>query len=349
MLIANPIYDVVFKYLLEDSKIARVLISAIIGKEVIDIEFKPKEWTAQIDKERRVKGTEISKPYWTVYRLDFNAKIREDDGSMHLVIIEIQKAKLSGDILRFRKYLGEQYGNPENVYISSDTKTPLPIINIYFLGEGLQDIKGIPVIKVGRYYYDQSNKSKIDKKDVFIESLSHDCYIISIPDLKHRRRNVLEKLLSIFDQSNRYKGNHILNVKEEDFPLKYRHIIRRLQKAQESEKIRNTMDIEDEIIEELANRERTIAIKDKIINEKEEALKEKDVALKEKDAALKEKDAALKLKDKEKEEALKYKEEELKIEIAKNLLQILDNKTIQEKTGLSMNVINRLRKESNSN
>ena len=31
MLIANPIYDVVFKYLMEDSKIAKLVISSIIG------------------------------------------------------------------------------------------------------------------------------------------------------------------------------------------------------------------------------------------------------------------------------------------------------------------------------
>lgn len=31
MLIANPIYDVVFKYLLEDIEIARGLLTAILG------------------------------------------------------------------------------------------------------------------------------------------------------------------------------------------------------------------------------------------------------------------------------------------------------------------------------
>jgi hypothetical protein len=34
MQIANPIYDVVFKYLLEDNKIAKKLISLIIGEEI---------------------------------------------------------------------------------------------------------------------------------------------------------------------------------------------------------------------------------------------------------------------------------------------------------------------------
>ena len=33
--IANPIYDVVFKYLLDDEKVARLLLSALLGKEVL--------------------------------------------------------------------------------------------------------------------------------------------------------------------------------------------------------------------------------------------------------------------------------------------------------------------------
>ena len=43
MLIANPIYDVVFKYLLEDNKIAKLIIGKIIGEEVIELIPKPQE------------------------------------------------------------------------------------------------------------------------------------------------------------------------------------------------------------------------------------------------------------------------------------------------------------------
>ena len=34
MLIANPIYDVVFKFLMEDAKIAKLLLSSIIGENI---------------------------------------------------------------------------------------------------------------------------------------------------------------------------------------------------------------------------------------------------------------------------------------------------------------------------
>ena len=41
MWIANPIYDVVFKFLMEDNKIAKLLISKIINEEVIELIPKP--------------------------------------------------------------------------------------------------------------------------------------------------------------------------------------------------------------------------------------------------------------------------------------------------------------------
>lgn len=39
MQIANPIYDAVFKYLMEDSQIAKLLISSIIGEKVLSLDF----------------------------------------------------------------------------------------------------------------------------------------------------------------------------------------------------------------------------------------------------------------------------------------------------------------------
>jgi len=288
MLIANPIYDVVFKYLLEDSRIAKMLISAIIGEDIVEIDFRPQEYTVKITKnsEEAIEQTKEFVPSFTVYRLDFNAKIQNSDGSFKLVIIEIQKAKLSTDITRFRKYLGEQYSNQENSYEKNGKKLPLPIINIYFLGEGLKTIHGVPVIKVNRHYYDLVSGTEITQREEFIEALSHDSYVVSIPDLTEKRRNELEILLSIFDQSNRYKNDHILNVAEEDFPEKYRYIIRRLQKAQETEQIRKTMDIEDEILSELADKERDIMAKDRIIAENMKVIDEKNKTLEEKDKAL---------------------------------------------------------------
>lgn len=252
MLIANPIYDVVFKYLMEDAKVAKLLVGSIIGCEIIDLDFRPKSFTATT-----ARKTPLSEPVFTIYHLDFSAKIRTDEGEEKLVVIEVQKAKLPTDIMRFRQYLGQQYSNKNNFYKdNAQSRKALPIISIYFLGKPLDNIQGIPVIHINRKYLDAYSKTEIPQRDHFIESLSHDSYVISIEDLKERRRNELEVLLSVFDQSNRTEDHHILNVREEDFPEQYRLIIRRLQQAVELPEIRDNMEAEDTILEEFENQER---------------------------------------------------------------------------------------------
>ena len=257
MQIANPIYDVVFKYLMEDAKVAKLMISSIIGEEIETLAFLPQEFIGEIEKS---DGTKISKRKrismdpLTVYRLDFSARIKTAEGHKN-VIIELQKAKFPTDIMRFRKYLGEQFSNKENfqkVKIGNRIhKTGLPIISIYFLGHKLDYTKS-GAIKVSRQYVDLMTDKVIETKESFIESLTLDSYVIQIPYLTDKRRNDLEILLSVFDQQNNAdKDHHILNVRESEFPEKYRPIIRKLQKALEDNDVRKTMDLEDGIIDEL--------------------------------------------------------------------------------------------------
>jgi len=352
MQIANPIYDVVFKYLMEDSKIAKMLISSIIKQEIEILDFRPQEFTTQIEKKKilrkkRKKKKQIidNEPtFFTVYRLDFSAKIKTPEGDK-MVFIEIQKAKFASDIMRFRKYLGSQYGNKENYYIVEKDgrryKRACEIISIYFLGHELDNIHGVPVIKSEKKYIDVSTGKEINKKEYFIDSLNHESYTIPIPELKEKRRNELEKLLSIFDQSNRTEDHHILNVKEEDFPEEFRDFIRRLQKAANEPEIRRIMDIEDEIIEEIREfereKERELAIKDVIIDAQIKTIDEKEKAIEEKEKTIEEKEKMIEIKDKaieEKEKTIEIKDkaiEEKEKTIEENEKTIEENeKTIEE-------------------
>ena len=43
--VANPIYDVVFKYLMEDERIARTILSALLKKDIIRVEVRPHEYS----------------------------------------------------------------------------------------------------------------------------------------------------------------------------------------------------------------------------------------------------------------------------------------------------------------
>ncbi len=42
--VANPIYDSVFKYLMEDERVARTVLSALLKKDVVSVELRPHEY-----------------------------------------------------------------------------------------------------------------------------------------------------------------------------------------------------------------------------------------------------------------------------------------------------------------
>ena len=192
-IIANPIYDSVFKYLMEDNRVAKILLSALLQKEVTEVQMRQTEYT---DSNR----SKIS-----MFRLDFSAKIRERDGSEHFIMIELQKTWLETETLRFRQYLGTQYLSEENIPKSEENADgfALPMVSIYILGHKVGDLQE-PVIYVRRRYLDQeSNPIVHGVPDPFVESLTHDSVIVQIPYLKGRVRNHLERLLNLFDQDYR--------------------------------------------------------------------------------------------------------------------------------------------------
>jgi hypothetical protein len=289
--------------------VAKLLVSSIIGEDVVSLESKPQEHTREKDKAKE-KG-EISN--LTVYRLDFSAKIKLSDGQYKVIVIEMQKADLPTDIMRFRRYLGEQYIDSENRISDNEEIEAMQIYSIYFLGKEL-GIYDTPVLSISPEVKDVSTGEIVGDSSKFIDGLNHKSWIVQISCLKERRRNELEQLLSVFDQSNRTSDNHILNVSEEDFPEKFRPIIRRLKGAASDSIVKKQMKEEDEIFKYLRDaarieankllkeKDKTIEEKNKTIAESKKSLAEKDKSLAEKDNALAEKDNALAEKDKEIEE-----------------------------------------------
>ena len=303
-IIANPIYDSVFKFLLEDERAAKVLLSALLKQEVCELKMRRNEYT-------NVRQTRIS-----LFRIDFSAKIRNAAGEEHLVLIELQKTWLSTETLRFRQYLGAQYLNNENV---PEDGNPggygLPIISIYILGHKLGDLQE-PVVYVRRRYLDyENNIIEGGVPDPFIESLTHDSIIVQLPYLKGRTRNHLERILCVFDQEYRVASDdHLLKIDDEDMDKEGRLLVNRLVMAAASPEVRREMQVEDEILSEIEARDTTIMLKDKQIQEKEQVIQEKDQAIQEKDQAIQEKDQAIQEKDQaiqEKDQAIQEKEQAL--------------------------------------
>jgi hypothetical protein len=158
MLIVNPIYDVAFKALLQEERIAKFFIGTLIGENVVSVEPAPQEHVYY-------GKDDINSP--TLFRMDFVAVIRTDKGEDRRILVEMQKAGHDSDVARFRRYLGSSYAN--------DSKS-LPITTIYVLGFQLGGID-TPCLRVSRGYYDLVNQKPINEKNHFVEQLSHDCYV----------------------------------------------------------------------------------------------------------------------------------------------------------------------------
>jgi hypothetical protein len=275
MHIANPIYDAVFKFMMEDETVAKSFLSAIIEEEVVDLDFASREHTVRTPAgkpvSRKEKNDDDSGVCLTVCRYDFSARIAVPGGGFKIVLIELQKAKLASDIMRFRRYLGRSYQDADNVY--GDSRKARQIYCIFLLGYDVC-LQGQTVIRVDYTARDVTANKDLSSTNEFIQSLHHRSWIVQIGQLKQRRRNDLEKLLSVFDQDNRTKNHHILNVNEDEFPEEHARIIRRLRMACESEDVQLEMEMEDDILKELQDKERVIEEKDKALEERDKTIEE---------------------------------------------------------------------------
>ena len=175
-------------------------------------------------------------------------------------------------------------------------KFALPTVAVYLLGHCVGEFKD-PVIYAKHKVYDyEGNEILQEKLDPFVESLQHDSIIVQIPLLKGRVNNRLEKILSVFDQSQIYPDDQrMLELDENKYAddAEMAHILHRLQSAAANPDIRNRMNAEDEFFQALEDRDTTIMAKDKIIKEQDARMKEQNARMKEQNAALEEQKASL--------------------------------------------------------
>ena len=205
IIIANPIYDAVFKNLMMTSKgtnkdIASFFVGTILGEEIADIDLLPQEYTYH--SKPRKNDAEIL----TLIRLDFVATIHTKSSEYKKVLIEIQKSQKPTDLLRFRTYLGEQYKQEDTITVEGKREErALPIVVIYMLGFKLPEIEAIST-KVKRTYIDTMSDNEITSKNSFIESLTHDAYFVQVPRINRdtyvdwENCSELKKMLSLFEQ-----------------------------------------------------------------------------------------------------------------------------------------------------
>jgi len=263
--IANPIYDVVFKYLMDDERIARTILSALLKMDIVHVEMRPHEYS-------NTKRDTLS-----VFRIDFAATVRKEDGSEHLILIELQKTWLETETLRFRQYLGVHYQNPKNVVGEGHDRHALPLVAIYLLGHKVGDIEE-PVIYVQHEALDYERRPVTKGiPDPFVDSLTHDSIIVQIPRLHGQINTRLDKVLSIFDQSLKSKDNQqVLNLNDSLYKddADMEHIVHRLLMASADADVRQDMNVEDEYYSVIEKRDTEILMRDRKLAEQKVQLQQ---------------------------------------------------------------------------
>jgi hypothetical protein len=190
MLIANPIYDRVFKRLLENERIAKFFIGTLLDETVLSLSVGSQEFVYDDKASESLLGVRL-------FRLDFVAVIKTADGTKK-ILIEMQKTDHLDDLMRFRNYLAENYKREDTV---DGEKTALPITTIYILNFNLPDIESA-CIRVAREYRDLIDGGVIRQKSPFVEKLTHDCFVVQTRRIAGRYRTRLDKVLSLFEQTD---------------------------------------------------------------------------------------------------------------------------------------------------
>lgn len=261
--IANPIYDAIFKYLMEDQRIAKTVLSALLKKEVVKVEIRPHEY-ANSTKDR------IS-----MFRLDFAATIRDENGKESAILIELQKTWVETETLRFRQYLGTYYNLKDNVREENGQPYALPLVAIYILGHRVGDINE-PILYVSHGTFDYNGNAVSEGiPNTFVESITHDSIIVQIPLLNGQINNRLLKVLSVFDQSNADKHNTQLMRFDEDMykgDVELQYLLQRLERAALDARLRQDMNVEDEYYGELEKRDTQLMQREKEIAEQQQRL-----------------------------------------------------------------------------
>jgi len=247
--VCNPIYDTVFKYLVEDKRVAKVLLGGILGKNIVDVAIKSHEHIIH-------KGNDLQ-----LLRIDFAATIENADGTKETATIELQKASEPEEVMRFRQYFGIQMSSEENADVITKhhrdkEKTPYQILKprhiygIFILGHSLGKGYEYPLIKGNTVFYDEDdNVLKFETQCEFLRGMTYDLYIIQIPHLPARPRRPLEDILRAFDQRYKVKNNSkfLELTEDEDEQSGFNVLYRRLLHAASDSQLRGDLDFEDQM------------------------------------------------------------------------------------------------------
>lgn len=293
MRLFNPIYDTIFKFLMEDIEVARGLISLIIEEDVIELVPAPQESTAV---ELKIKYNQLP-----LLRLDYVAIIKTLDENgveqYHKVSIEVQKSPFVPEISRFRKYVSEKYARKSEFKTDSEgvQNDFLPLKTIYFIDKAFN--KELPPVmrRRGDYWDVLEQKQYNGGKDHFVELLNHDSWFIQIESLPRELKSELLYCLSVFAPWLRdSEDERYINVSEDDQGLKkyqlLSKIINRLYLAGKSREVETALELEASLERYIEDLEKGRQLAEKtsaeLLFQREEERKQKEEERRQKEDAL---------------------------------------------------------------
>ena len=222
--IANSLYDVVFKHLMEDELNAKTVLSAVLQRDICNLKIYQKGY-------RNIKSGSIS-----MFKMSFVANIKVNENKSELTNIKLYKTWVDTDNLQHRQHIAlPYYMKEENSEFGKDET--IPTISIYLLAHRVDDIA----------------------EPLAYTSPNH--LIIQMPLISKNANSYQNKVLSIFDQSNACKEDkHILKVDylQYDGDHDMEHMITTLLSDATNPEMRNQMNLEDEFISLLETKDTQI-------------------------------------------------------------------------------------------
>ena len=293
IIIPNPIYDVVFRYLMEDTESSKIVLSTLLNENIIDIQLQP---TARPDKKYLENPGKITDPKTSedvrMSHMDFTATVLLSDGTKELVMIELQRASEPDDIFRFKRYISKNFqAKQKGEVIQPKTQAiieiekPIRLIPVFILNFKIEnEVNDLLVITKHEKRGVFTNKT-ITKHNEFIDNLTYDVVVVQLPNLQkiteedykddeYKKR--LYTLLKIFDQKSVVNSNeHRIRLYRKFFPGFLDRVISRLQACDiNNPDLEEQMFIEDEYLKALIRRDNTISFMEQKLEEKEKTIEE---------------------------------------------------------------------------
>ena len=293
IIIPNPIYDVVFRYLMEDTESAMIVLSTLINEKITSLQLEPQIHTQKNKFKTRIADPK-SKDDIHLFHLDFTATIALPDGTEELIMIELQKASEPDDIFRFKRYISKNFQKKyekEIIHPISHTvekvNKPIRLIPIFILNFRIENEINDLLIRTDRIKTGVFKNKNLVKHNEFIDNLSYDILVVQLPNLQNiteseyageEYKKKLFALLKLFDQKSKVKDNeHRLRLIRKFFPGFLERVIKRLQAADvNNPDIEEQMFAEDEYLKALIDRDNQITYFKEEIDKKDKAIEEKD-------------------------------------------------------------------------